>query len=224
MAFGAQFRNNAGAFQVDGSYPQFMLYRKVQVVANQVINASNGASYTLGTFPLGPGEIAAITCASPAALTRIINGNATVITTGGSGTVIEVFVFGQVTSSGGGFGFQVFNGNGIIVFDAAQKPLAMVGFPQGEGDFYFNGARKYAALCLNQYLQITDNVTGNGGFINHRVRVTRGFIQALGGGIRITNILYRDNTDTLDPNDTPLDNTVPAGAPNRHIIVDVTYF
>jgi hypothetical protein len=223
MGVGFQCFNDSGAFQIDGTYPQMALARKVTVSTSVLVTANgSGNTYSKGTFSLSSSEIAAIYCTSPVAITRVSSGTATFISTGGVGTSADIYIFSQVSSSGSNSGFQVFAADGTLVFDAMQKPLAMVGFPSGEGTFTYNSARKYAVLCTNQYLKIESSGFDFGGL--YRNKVTRGFITSVTGGATISNILYFDDYYQLDPNQGELDQTVPGNVPNRHIIVDVTYY
>jgi hypothetical protein len=223
MAVGFQCFNDSGAFQVDGTYPQYALARKVSVSTNVLVTA-NGSdnTYSKGTFSLSGSEIAALYCTSPVALLSVSGGTATFISTAGVGTTADIYVFSQVSSSGSNSGFQVFNASGTLVFDAMQKPLAMVGFPSGEGTFTYNSSRKYAVLCCNQYLKIESTGWNFGGF--YRNKITRGFITSVTGGATISNILYFDDYYQMDPNQGGVDQTVPGNIANKHIIVDVTYY
>lgn len=223
MSVGFQCFNDSGAFQIDGTYPQFALARKVSVSTNVLVTADgSGNTYSKGTFSLSSSEIAALYCTSPVALISVSSGTATFISTGGVGTSADIYVFSQVSSSGANSGFQVYAADGTLVFDAMQKPLAMVGFPTGEGTFTYNSSRKYAVLCTNQYLKIESTGYNFGGF--YRNKVTRGFITSVTGGATISNILYWDEYRQLDPSEAAVDQTVPGNVPNRHIIVDVTYY
>jgi hypothetical protein len=121
-------------------------------------------------------------------------------------------------------GLQVYNGAGSIVFDSAQKPLVMIGFPVGEGNFTYNGGRSYAAICINQYLTVQDTRIGSGGYETQLLKATQGMVKTIAGGVNVSNLVLYDTTNYFDPGQTDLDRTIPAGTPNRHVIVDITYY
>lgn len=223
MLAGFQCFNDAGAFQIDGVYPQFVLRRKFDVATNYWVNGET-IGYSEVAVSVGDDEIVALSSSTPCAITYRQGGNLLLVSQGYIGTVITVYVFGSITSaSGSGMGIQVFNGSGSIVFDSARKPLIMIGFPTGEGSFTYNGSRNYAAICVNQYLTVRDTRSG-GGYETQRLEITQGMVKSIPGGVNISNVKIYDTLNTFDPNQTDIDRTTPAGTPNRHIIVDTSYF
>ncbi|WP_426318859.1 hypothetical protein [Pseudoduganella sp. R-43] len=223
MIAGFQCVNDAGSFQIDGVYPQFVLKRKLDVATTYWVNGET-TGYSMAAVAVGSDEVIAISSSTPCAVTYRQGSNMILVSQGYTGTVITVFVFGSITSaSGAGMGLQVFNGNGSIIFDSSLKPLIMIGFPTGEGSFTYNGSRTYAAICVNQYYTVQD-IRGGGQYETQHLQMTQGMVKAIPGGINISNIKMYDTLNVFDPNQTDLDRSVPAGTPNRHIIVDTTYF
>lgn len=222
MQAGFQCFNDAGGFQIDGVYPQFVLRRKFDVATNYW-NNGEAIGYSDVFISVGDDEIVALSSSTPCAVTYKQGGYLRLVSQGFTGTVITVYVFGAITSAGGGMGIQIFNSNGSVIFDSAQKPLVMIGFPTGEGSFVYNGSRTYAAICVNQYMTVRDT-RGGGGYETQRLEITQGMVKSIAGGVNISNIKVYDTTNYFDPGQTDLDRTIPAGTPNRHIIVDVTNF
>lgn len=223
MLAGFQCFNDAGSFQIDGVYPQFVLRRKFDVATNYWVNGET-IGYSGVAVAVGDDEIVALSSSTPCGITYKQGNSIYLVSKGYVGTAIRVYVFGPIASaSGGGMGVQVFNGSGSIIFDSAQKPLIMVGFPTGEGSFTYDGARNYAAICINQYLTLRDTRFGSGGYETQQLEITQGMVKSIPGGVNISNVKVYDAINTFDPNQTDVDQTVPAGTPNRHIIVDTTY-
>lgn len=223
MAFGLQVFNDAGGFQIDGVYPQFVLRRKMNVATSYWVNGET-IGYSGVAVAVGSDEIIALSSSVPCGITNRQGSDMRIVSQGNVGTVITVYVFGPITAASGGMGLQVFNGNGAIVFDSSQKPLVMVGFPTGEGNFTYNGARSYAAICVNQFSIYKNTRTGGGASETQRFQLTQGMVKAIAGGINISNIMIYDTYYYLDPGSSAVDETTTANTPNRHIIVDTTYF
>jgi hypothetical protein len=223
MAVGLQCFNAAGSFQIDGTYPQFVLRRKVVVTTNTWVDGNNGYGYSTGTVTVAGDEVVALASSVACGVTVLQGTSLRLVSLGATGTSITVYVFGQITTTGSGVGLQVFNTSGAVVFDSTQKPLVMVGFPIGEGNFSYGAGRSFAAMCINQYLKVVDTRTFAGGFESQRLQITQGLVKSISGGLNISNALLYDTTNVFDPNQTDVDRTIPAGTPNRHIAVDVTY-
>lgn len=223
MNAGFQCWNDSGTFQVDGVYPQFVLKRKLSVECNLIQRGTSLIPYKFADFELATDEIAAIVSDAYCAIIRVHNEEARVITPAHFPSInVDVYVFGKILSSMATFGMQVFNTAGDIVFDAGQKPLAMVGFPVGEGNFTYTAGRSYAAICLNQYLEVVSTGHDFGG--THREKITLGVISRITNGINISNVLMYDDSEVNDPGTASLDSSVPAFGTNRHIIIDVTHY
>jgi hypothetical protein len=221
MTVGFQCFNTAGGYQIDGVYPQFAFKRKLTVACPIKVQESSNVPYWVGDFDISSGEIAAIVSNTDCAIIRRMNGTARLAVTALNRTV-TVYIFGQVLPVASNFGFQVFNAAGTLVFDAAQKPLAMVGFPVGEGNFTYNVNRKYAAVVMNQWLKVESEGHDYGN--NNIVKITMGMIREIAGGITINNILMSHWEQAMDPNQSAFDQSVPVYSPNRHIIIDVTNY
>jgi hypothetical protein len=223
MPTGFQAINDNGTFQIDGEYPQFVLRHKYDVHTTNERTGDNSGSdtYFYGFVTVYDDEILAIRSSGFAAVVSK-QGNTTMIMARSPNALVECYVFGQVFDVGSHFGMQVFNSTGTLVFDSAQKILAMVGFVTGEGWNYYQPGRKYAAICCNQSLVITEDYYSAGGFDYRTSYASRGGIFAVDGALGIFHQQYWKFTEDLSSgyNVQAIVSTVP----NRHIVIDVTNY
>jgi hypothetical protein len=223
MTVGFQSFNTIGAYLIDGAFRQFAFKRKVEVPCTLLIDNSSAVGYRIGDFAIDNTEIAALQCNTPCAIVRRMNGTARLATLNVyPSATVTVFIFGPVLANPINYGLQVFNENGVLVYDAAQKCLSMVGFPQGEGSFTYNSSKRYAAICMTQWIHVTSE--GHDYGETNRITMTMGMIKEIGGGINIANHLFSDWSQAMDPNQSAFDNTILPYAPNNHIIIDVTNY
>lgn len=228
MPAGLQVFNTAGTYQIDGTFPGFVFKRKVIVTCSTKV-LGNTLSYYRGTFTINQGEIFAIRSSEPCCMNGSVNGQMYLASMGPQNTQIEVYVFSQITSSGANSGLQVFSESGQLVFCATQKPLSFVGFPSGDGDFYYTAGRTYAAICLTQYLYVSDQLfvvnPGANPTFNRVVLVREGMITALSNGIRISTLdKYANASQPPSLQGQPPSQSCQSNAPNFHAIIDVTNF
>lgn len=224
MTAGFQCYNASGTFQIDGMYPQFVMRRKVVLVPNNYQAGDNGLvdnEYYFGFVTLADDEVLAIRSTDYAAVVSKQDLNVMIIAKEYN-TTVECFIFGQITDVGNHQGFQVFNPSGVLVFDAMQKIMAMVGFPEGVGDFYYAAGRKYAAIVMNQSLVITEELFTAGASDFKRSTATRGLLKGLDFGISVAHIQYWKLTEVVT--DGMNYQAVTSTAPNRIIVVDVTNY
>lgn len=223
MPVGFQAINDSGTFQIDGEYPQFVLRHKydINVTIERYGDNPSTDTFFYGFVTLYDDEILAIRCNSFAAVVSK-QGNTVMIMARSYNAVVECFIFGQVFDIGSRIGMQVFSSTGLMVFDSVQKILAMVYFLNGEGQLNLTPGHKYAAICCNQSLVITEDYYSAGGFDYRTSYASRGGVIGTDGGIGIFHQQYWKRTEDISSGYNT--EAIVSTAPNRHIIIDVTNY
>lgn len=223
MTAGFQLFNTSGTFQIDGNFPQFVMRRKVIMspATEQYGDGGVDDGYWWGWLDLADDEIVAIRPSDWAAVGNKYLGK-TMIIAQNYNTTVECFIFAKVTDVGSRQGFQVFSPAGVLVFDAMQRIMAMTAFPVGDGTFLYTAGRKYAAVVMNQSLDIQEYLYNAGGFDYMRRTSYRGMLKAADPGITVLHRKYWKLTEDISGGYNV--NAVTTTVPNRIIVLDVTNY
>lgn len=222
MVAGLQVVNDSNVFQIDNSTTSFVLDRIVTCTTSGLVGSQIVSSQ--GTVTLNSGEVLAIRCNVPAALVSVTGTTAYLRAKGDVGTQITCYIFKAVTSSGAGYGLQIFDANSALMFCATLKPLRFVGFPSGNGDFTYISGRSYASILINQYYKITgDRMYLGGNTVRDTIATERGMVSTINSGIKVSTEFEYYNVSTytaptppgLPPNTTSISQSLNA-------VIDVT--
>jgi len=147
MTVGFQAFTDTGLFQIDGLAPNMTLRQKISVTTWPgtllIVWTYNG-----DTGPTAPVATVNFSAVSPLCAIYSPNCPATVISTTNTGngqwsvqiwsqnpTTLDFYIFDQVPAvsapDGPGYGLQVFNPSGGMIYDARQPPVSVLGFQAG---------------------------------------------------------------------------------------------
>lgn len=228
MAAGLQSFRGDGAFQIDGDTLSMVMVRKVILtLSTGAAPSGNLALLWSNNLSLGPGEIVALRPLLPANVDGSPNNGDPYVQISGpgsryggsdGGTQVECYVFAAtppVASTGAGV--QVYRSNGSLAYDSGNKHLHPVALVDGDGDFYYQAGRNYAAIACNRRNLLSDP----GGTNARTVTGFKTMVTALAGGIRVR---YGVTDTFVQIGATNIGNLAPRSDLSRHLIVDVTNY
>jgi hypothetical protein len=228
MPAGLQVFNDSGTFQIDSVRRGFALDRKLSVPTGAIYYGSYYA-----TFAIGVNEVVALACDYPVAVVSNTGGTMTVVAPsaasveGGApypgGTTVTAYIFNTTTQQGlGNYGLEVFDETGARMFNSCQGNLCMRAFVDGEGAFFVEAGRSFAAICSNQSVLVVDSIAGAQPNLYRIIGGQRGMVRRMPGGMVVEVKAYYGRAWTFAGSGPA---SVACSSPlNRHILVDVTGF
>lgn len=152
MPAGFQVSGTHGVLQIDGDYRNLVLRSLINTTTTLGNESGVGTigsrtawiSYDGIQYPLvalrSPNYVCVGEWDQP-------NSRFRVYTEGGLGTEVAVYVFGE-SGEGADYGLQVFDADGLLVFDATHPPLRVVHFQASDatGSVTLDSERDYAAV------------------------------------------------------------------------------
>lgn len=178
MAFGFNSWNDDDGYQIDGTYANPALLRKLNLMTTKVQGA---AADRLGeaSFSLGAGEVFAFSSVHPTAVAGLKNGQVKLRAIGNADSLpITVWVYGP-SPSRDDFGMRVFGPTGVV-YDSSWKVLNVVGEVTGLGSFSFPAGRTYALMQCQSYIQVTKGYTYAGAQPNLQLILFRNIVMGSG--------------------------------------------
>lgn len=231
MPAGIQIFNDAGTIQIDSTWSNYALVDKRTILSARAGwggNDVSGAVHSTSSpgdivFASSPGEILPIGLSQSSGVRSYRVGTGTA-----QGVPVEFLTFRRQPPRDSLFGMQVFDENGVLIFDAVDKrcriagvlPAAQLNFP---GSFPFPAGRKYAVLCPSFTGQLVQQDTGGGtGNMGFRYFITNSPALLLGSA-GITSQGYKVSSVYQVPIQNPSGGVVVNNYVGRdYLVADVT--
>ena len=142
MPVGLEIINDAGTILIDSKDPSLSLHSKVTLSATnrRITHTFNNVEFPTLALRSTAGWVCVIS------ETRSGNSITYVLGTFGNTQSVTLYLFDRPTLSPANFGFQVFDEQGRLTFDAARQPGRVVALKDGNGVWYGTSGVDYAAI------------------------------------------------------------------------------